>query len=242
MTDIQEQQPVQVESASAPIESNSAPAAAPAPQEAMIPQSEVNRIVSTQKKEAYEKGLTEAQRQAQQASHPVQQAPAGQGNWADLQAKIAGLESKLEKTEQERQQELLNAQYQQRVQNVANSLAPQIEEAKKQFDDFDEVTSRFNLEHDFALMEMAAQTPNGARALYELGKNPGKIFALQQMAQQRPDFAAYEIQKLSQSIANNQMSQEAAKTPDPLSQVQSSNVGNDSGAMTLKDMKAKFRA
>jgi hypothetical protein len=90
---------------------------------------------------------------------------------------------------------------------------------------------------------LAEHVDNSHDVLYELGKNRLKMSQLEQLSYMSPRDAIVEVQRLAQSIKDNETSGKIRQPNAPLSQQRPSNVGTDSGgALSMRELKQKYRA
>lgn len=222
------------------VQANAPAPAAAAVEEKMIPQHQVNEIVGNAKQRGYEKALREIQAQqeklnAQPAQNSPQQANTGQQDIGAL----------IDQRLNEFQQKQTNQHQEQLAQSEANRILSELEaksaDAKTRYSDFDEkLTSVGYFNFAPEVLHFANNVDNSGDVMYDLASNPTKIMEISALAQKAPQLAALEIQKLSNSIKQNQLAQQSNHSPEPLRQVRSSNVGTDNGREGLKDFKARF--
>ena len=88
------------------------------------------------------------------------------------------------------------------------------------------------------IVYLVADKENTADIMYELAKNPQKLAVVNMWAEKDPERAAAELDKLSESISQNESAaQEYQPTNPPISQIKQSNVGMNNGKMSLEDFK-----
>ena len=140
--------------------------------------------------------------------------------------------------EERKREEAAQAEYRQHMEKVAQQYAVKMTAGKDKFSDFDEVMTDFDYDAFHPIAFLANELDNTDEVMYELGKNPTKLAQLDYLAKNSPKTAKREMEKLSRSIMENQKAlAENPTTKPPLSRLKSSNVGEDSGAMTLEDYK-----
>lgn len=227
-------------------ESASIPSSAPAQQEKMLSQSEVNRLIGKTKDEAYHKGMQDALHRSQQQqpvdTHQyqqpvVQQAPQQtqyvggmpQLSEEQLRAKIIEEQQKLE-------------QYK-NYQGLVNSFVSKIESGKGKYEDFDSVATALNLPQIPAIWQAAEKFDNPADIVYHLGKNPGKLAQLLTVAYS-PELVKRGMQEISDSIKQNEIASEQKQPNPPLSRPKPSNIGmgnGDKNGLSVQDYKKIYR-
>lgn len=82
---------------------------------------------------------------------------------------------------------------------------------------------------------LANNFDNTADIMYELGKNPSKAVILKQLAQLNPKMGVLEIQRLSDSIKQNQNARQVPSAQPALSQLTPSLTKTDNGPVTVSD-------
>lgn len=219
--------------------------------EKMIPASRVEELVKKAKlkgRDAMQEEL-ERMRQENEALKNAQnqsQNPAGSmGGMAlpvDSEAirkqVMQDIMSSFEKQREEQNQ----AQLQQEAEKLASDYYSKMQSGKGQFDDFDDVMSDFNPAAFPQLVYLANNTDNTAAVMYELQKNPNKLATMVLMAERDPRAAQSMIAKLSASIKSNEQAKSQEKDVNaPLSRMQSSPTGQDSGTLDIRDLKKMFR-
>ncbi len=198
-----------------------------APEEKLVPQSVVDRVVGSAKQQAYNKGRQEALAEAQAAQTP--QAPQNIGG---MQQQTPDEINRL--IDQRMQEQALHQQGQQ----VAQTFIQQMHEGSKNYPDFEQVVSGMDFERMPDIVRAAAQLGNSADIMYDLAQNGAKVPSLMMLAREQPGLFFREMQKLSASIKTNQnATQKALSAKEPLSQVRPSTIGADNGSMTVKDLR-----
>jgi len=220
--------------------------AAPQPvEEKLLKQSEVNELVQGAKQRGFQKGyqqaLNEGQPQQQMAqSQPMQQQPqmAHQSMSPQEISDMAAQKVAAEFAKHHRDMQVAAAEAESTRQ--LNQLAAKIAASKHEFPDFDKVIGAINFAANDKLamvVHQANTVDNSAAVLYELAKNPGKLGNIVGWNSIDPNVATAEVKKLSDSIKANQEGLNRPVPNDPLSQVKPSNIGADTGKMTVKDFK-----
>lgn len=214
-----------------------------APAEKMVPQSEVNKLVGGAKQKGYDRAQEELRNlQAQQAhqQQQVKQAPS-----------LGGIDqTQVQEIVKQQMQALQQQQYEQQQQQYYNSeasrilqeMGPKTEDAKGRYSDYeDTLGSVDNFRAAPDMWQYANMVDNGGDVLYDIAKNPSKIATIRQLAAIDPNYAATEIQRLSNSIKQNQNGANSNVAPEPLRQVKSSNVGvGDGGPKSIADFKKMY--
>lgn len=197
--------------------------------EKLVPQSKVNEIIHAKTAAAYEKGRREAQAQPQSNMGGMPQMTP-----EHIQKMIA-------EEAQRQMHELAGAHERQAQEQEAHRIASEfhgkISAGKSRYEDFDNVMQDVDLATMPHIVQLAHATDNTADVMYELAKNPGKIATLTTLAYTNPALARREMNRLSESIKNNQAAAQQKLANEPLNQISPSTVGTDSGSLTLKDLK-----
>jgi hypothetical protein len=222
--------------------------------EKYLSQSEVGKIAGASRKEGhdkgYEKGYHEAlakfqQQQQPSALHPQPSpAPADHGNISDLVARQ--VTETLRKEREDYQRQILEQRENDELTRLASELTPKLNAAKERYDDYQAAVESLHVDkmrnaRDF--LQQINSVPNAGDVLYDLAKNPQKMGILNSL--HAPELVMQQIHALSQSLQNNQISQEKKIAREPLSIVEPSNVGKSTGAPTgqqiVEAAKNKYR-
>lgn len=211
-------------------------------QERLFTQQEVNDLVGRNKREAVERfqrqqmaKLSQNQDGSSQDGH--QNASYGS---SDEIRRIAAEESQrlMDKSTADAQR---NAQMES-ANRIATEFFTKLGTGKEKYQDFEKVMSDVEFQAIPHVVELANMTDNTADLMYELAKNPSKIANIQQLIAISPKLAYAEMQKLSQSIKDNESAANVKLPNSPLSQLRpSSNTGADNGVLSVKDLRAKYR-
>ena len=191
-----------------------------APQEKMIPQSEVNHLVGKVRQEAHEKGKMEAQQ--------VQQGTLSEERIRQII---------MEQTQQSQQKQAMEMRAQQIVQDFAGKMSA----GGAKYPGFEEKVAALDLPKIPQIVHLASSVDNTADVMNELADNPHKIASLLTLARETPHLANLEMQKLSNSIKANQKATETVQTKEPLSTIKPSTAPSDKGPLSVADFrKAKW--
>lgn len=219
------------------------------PQEEMIAKSRVNDIVKREKAAAADKARREMEAMHAQELERLKASQALNVGSSPIESD-AQLEEKINKIfndkvrayqqeEEKRVQEEQQAKLKAGLEESFNHYMLKVEHGKSDFPDFNDVMKDFDLQAFPGVALLAGQMDNTAAIMYELAQNPMKVAHLHVLAQQSPEMAKKELQRLSQSISKNQQAvADNVQTNAPLSRLKSSTVaGADTGQMGLKDFK-----
>lgn len=181
-------------------------------------QDELNEIVKRVKSETaerVERRYTQQQPQQQyQAPQQTQQpTEADYRRWAAEEAqRIADSRSQNDAT-----------------QRVLSSFANKVLPAKEKYKDFDKVTENLGIQRfPYSLQLLAENVDNAGDLVYELGKDRAKLADIERDCRDGfSDIALQKLQKLSQSIKDNENASKMRTPKEPLSQLQGSTLAMD---------------
>lgn len=112
---------------------------------------------------------------------------------------------------------------------IAKAWNAQIEKARDELDDFDEVTAESEAPITQAMSEAIIESEHGARIAYHLAKNPAEAERISKLPKSKQ---AAEIVKLEEKLAKPPQKQ-TTKAPDPITPVgQKAEVHKDPAKMT----------
>lgn len=216
--------------------------AEPSITEKMVPQSQVNEIVGNAKREAAERAVEAYKRnQVQSATQSAQAQEHGYRNASEDDIKrLAGDEIKRQFTqlEQEAQERANN----EAARRIVGMFKDKIDAGKEKFQDFDSVTSNVAMQRYPNVVQLLAEhVENTADVLYHLAQNRDKLYRLEKLSEHNAADAIYEVKRLSDSIRSNDEISKAKQANSPLSQQRPSNTGTESGALSMSDLKRKYR-
>ena len=208
--------------------------------EKTLTQSQVNEIVKREKANTAERVRREMEASREQEAS--RSAPQNGMDPAALEEKIiqrlVEMDKKAQEEDLKREREAQDAERRQQVEKVASEFWLKMKNGKDQYSDFDEVMTDFDPSSFPQLAFLSAGMENTAGIMYELSKNPTKLAQLNLLAERSPKLAERELKKLSESIVKNEEAKADNVSPNaPLSRLKSSNVGADTGKMSLKDYK-----
>lgn len=204
--------------------------------EKMVKQSDVDKAVKHAKHVAYEQGRKETlmQLQSQQPdNNPI--APAVN----NVPSNLGGMQGMTPEQVQQMIAEHEQKQAQQyHAHQIANEFLAKLETGKDKYPDFDKTVESLELSTIPQVVQLANMVDNTSDVMYELGKNPHKVASLLALTQiGNGKLAVSEMQRLSQSIKQNQQALQQPIPPEPLSQLRPSNVGTDNGVPSIRDLR-----
>ena len=211
-------------------------------QERLFKQSELNEIVGRAKHDAVESF------KRQQQSQYAQQTP--QSNQVQSAKSLSEDDVKrLTSEELTRQRDQWTREAQERAdadiaQRIVNSYKEKIAPGKDKYEDFEAVTNNVDMRYYPNVVQLLAEyVDNSHDVLYDLAKHRSKLGQIEQLCSLNPQYAIYEIKRLSDSIKENDSTSQMKHANSPLSQQRPSNTGTDSGnTLSMRDLKMKYKA
>lgn len=212
--------------------------------ENLLNQQQVNDIVKREKLQAAERVRREmdAQHQAElekvraEAGRGIPQQAEGQQVDADA-IKQQVYNQFLTDLEMQRKK-LAEEEETRKLQSLADQYHLKMGKGSQLFDDFNDVMGDFKPAEFSNTVMLVSQMENTPEIMRELVANPEKLAQIEGLAERSPGMAMKMLTRLSESVnANLSAKQNNVSAPPPLSQIKSSQVGTDSGKMTLKDFK-----
>lgn len=193
------------------------------PVEKTIPQSVVDNVVKQAKHHAYEQGKKAAKEELaqQQTNTPAFTPTFAPLTTEDVQGMIANHTAQQANEWQ--------------AQQIAQQFLGKLSAAKDKYPDFEETLTNLEVHKFPEVVQLANNFDNTADIMYELGKNPSKAVILKQLAQLNPKMGALEIQRLSDSIKQNQSAKQGPIAQPPLSQLTPSLTKTDNAPHTVSD-------
>jgi hypothetical protein len=203
-------------------------------------QSELNDIVKRAKHDAVETYKRTVTQQPEYAAQKYGEIPSTSHNNEDVIRRLAAEEAqRLRDTWVKEAQSKAEADNANRiVQNFWNKIAP----GKEKYQDFDKVTSDIEYGAFPNVVQILSEyVDNSHDMLYDLGKDFTKLSLLEDLAQRSPRAAIIQAQRMSQALKDNEAASKIRLPNEPLSQMRPSNTGTDSGALGIRDLRAKYK-
>lgn len=219
------------------------PVSEPNDQEAMLSQSEVNKIVKREKAKAAEAARREAYDQYQRDLESIQ---ANQVNAAKQQernqtvSRDVDADALYQQVQEKFNKEMQERQMKDQVAQVAQTYLAKIDQGRGAYEDFDDVTKDFDPAAFPQLTYLLAGLDNAADVLYHLNQNSLKLAGLDSLAMKNPRKAHAELIKLSTSLAANKQAladADSNQVAEPLDRLQPSRVSGSNGKMSMRDMR-----
>lgn len=181
-------------------------------EEKTLTQSQVNKLIAREKREAQQKTAREYEaRMAQQTAQINAQSQQGASIMNDAQI------SQLVR------QEAAKMAAEQQAGYIANAFESKMKQAFAQDPDFADDYDALNIEAHPRVLIMANELDNTADVIKEMAKNPSKFAQVLLLANAGSgELAKRELQSLSSSIKTNKAALQQKKAPSPLGQIKSS--------------------
>jgi hypothetical protein len=130
------------------------------------------------------------------------------------------------------------------AQTIVQNFWQKMSLGKEKFEDFDKATGDIEYARFPNVVQiLSAHIDNAAEVMHHLGNDRIKMANLEQLALMSPRDAIVHAQRLSQSLKDNEAAGRYKTPNEPLSKMRPSNHGSDTGAaLSMKDLKAKYRA
>lgn len=224
----------------APVTQDVSPQAAPEAQaaetppvpEKLIPQSQVNKIVARESRDAAAKAEARF-RQEMSQSQAVQQ-PQTLGGM--IQITPEQLEQQILQTAQRLSQRQMADQ-------IANEFERSIMDAKTSDPEFADKYAQLQIEDNPHLILWMRGMDNKADVIRDLADNPAKFANVLMLANSgKYQLAELEMQKLSTSIKQNKTAQGQKTAHEPLDQMKPSTISTDNGSSSVADFRKIFRS
>lgn len=211
------------------------------PVEKMLPQSQVNKIVAREVREAAEKARAEMQMQferdrAQQIAQQHTQAPEGDN--------AGGMPQYSEdRIRQMIQSEANSMALHHQANTIANEYKQKIKAEMMNDPEFADLYDELGIEQHPDLVLMVNGLDNTAAVVKDIAKNPGKIAQILMLQNSGlGKLARTELSKLSASIKANEVANKTPVPQAPLSSLKPSSSGtSDGGSLTVKELRNQFR-
>lgn len=208
-------------------------------QEKMLPQSQVNKIVSREVHEAREKAKREYQAELRAQLEAQTQGSMGgmrQMNIDDIDRLIA---EKIQQNLQDHHNANVERMRHEYGQKIANEFVQKMEMGKSKYPDFDKVVGEVDFTTIPKIVELTHNLDNASDVVYDLMSNPQKVATILTLANTNELLARRSISDLSNSIKINQSAAKTSNVNEPLSQLSPSTLGLDNGSMTIDDYRAQ---
>lgn len=129
------------------------------------------------------------------------------------------------------------------AQRIVQNFWGKVNAGREKYQDFDAVTGDIELIAFPNVVQLLADyVDNSGDVLYSLGNDLSKMELLEGMATRSPKSAIKMVQKLAESLKQNDGAKNARIPNEPLSQLRPSNTGMDNGApMSVSDYRKKYK-
>lgn len=216
------------------------------PEQNLLTQEQVNKIVASRVARATESARREAeeryQREIEALNAQKEQRNASVSREVDADSIYQQVQERWNREQQALQQKMQEDQLKEQMAQVAKNYTSKISEGAKYHEDFDEVMKDHDATAFPQLTFLLSGIDNAASVLYDLVKNPMKLAALDRLSEKNPRQAQSELMKLSKSIADNQQAQSEAEsqvTPQPLDRLSPSRIASNNGKMSVRDLRSQ---
>lgn len=205
---------------------------------------EIKRHTAARVSEKARKDATEAY-QAQQAQLAQNQSGIPQSNLSlqEIERMVdTAAERKIEKIRQQHDENIMRARADTLISQVQAKIARGKDLAKEDgIEDFEQTLSRLPYANMPNVIEAANEFENTDRILYELAKNQREAQAIQELFRFNPVEARNDLQKLSESIKQQDKAGKAKVPNEPLKQIRPSPVNKpaDNGSLSIADHMAR---
>jgi hypothetical protein len=229
---VQESNPVAETTVSAVEPSSSKPAEVI--EEKTLPQSVVNKLIGEVKHSAYEKAKKELAQQNIQANQQV----TNDGKLLQLTQDQFNQLAEQYASQKEHERNAINA---------ATNIYTKIEEAKKKYENYDQVVSYEKL-NKYALQDaykpffyVLSECKKAGDIIYHLEQNPLMFDNFVRLAKNNPEGARFELSRFEASLDINEKAKSQTLPNDPLSQVTPSSTSMDNGGISVSDFRNKYK-
>lgn len=128
------------------------------------------------------------------------------------------------------------------AQRIVQTFWNKLEPGRQKYQDFDKVTSDIEYAQFPNVVQLLAQhSENAHDILYELGKDRIKMANLEFLCSKSPRDAIVQVQRLSDSIKENEAAAKHRIPNEPLSQMRSTNQGTDNGVKSVRDFRKIYK-
>jgi len=220
-----------------------------APSEKIFTQSEVNDIVKKAKHGAVEgyKRLAVERPEYIQQKHSGNEATFPRNDYQESTRqpdddirRIAAEE--ITKLHSKMAEEAHRSQQERDAQRIVQEFLGKVVAEKDKYNDFDQVVGDVELaQFPNTVQLLHGYVDNVSDVMYELAKDPIKMSQLEILARTSQKGAVKAIQGLSKSIKDNQEGVKMRNAKEPLDQLRPSNTGTDSGDMSVRDYRRKYK-
>lgn len=131
---------------------------------------------------------------------------------------------------------------QHQAQRIVQEFLTKLSTGKDKYQDFESVVGDIEYGRFPNVVQLVNNyIDNTHDVMYELGKDRSKLAVLEQLSNMSPRDAIVQVQRLSQSIKDNEAAGKIRHANEPLSQLRPSNAGMDNGALSVSDLRKKYR-
>jgi exonuclease VII large subunit len=212
---------------------------APANNQGLLSQEQVNAIVGREKAAAEAKAAARTRQQVEQEyQQKIAQMSQAQEQQNTAVPREVNADAVYQEVMERFNQEMQKQQLENQMTTVANNYQAKMQDAANRYEDFSSVTQHLDPTKFPQIVYLVSGMQNGGDVMYDLAKNPSKLATIHTLAQTDPELARAELLKLGASIATNQQAQ-AAEQPvsAPLDTIQPSNLSGSNGKLSIRDLR-----
>lgn len=217
---------------------------AQAPQEKMVPQSQVNDLITAKMAHAANKARAEAEAQYQQQLEALQKQQMQHNQTVprdmDVSAMNQHINERVNAELMSRQKQLEEDALKREMEGLSNTYHAKMDQARQAYSDFNEITADFDPTEFPKITYLVAGIENGGDVVYELSKNPAKLAEMQALVEASPKMAQAQLLRLSRSISENRNVQAQAQGQNaaaPLDRLNPSRVMGSNGKPSIRDLR-----
>lgn len=219
-------------------------AVAEAEQEKTLPVSRVEELVKKAKLKG--RDSMQAELDAVRAENAtLKQNQGSMGGMAapvDQEALKQEILAQLKQQFQEAQESQAARELDEQAKRVAEEYRSKMKSGSEKYEDFDDVMADFNPQAFPNLVYLANQVDNTPDVMRELMQNPSKWATVTVLSERDPAAAQKMISRISNSIKTNEQAKAQEKeVAPPLGRLSSTSTGQDSGDLSMQDLKRMFR-
>lgn len=214
--------------------------------EKMLPQSEVNDLIGMAKAAASKKTRKQVESEMQKRFEDVNSANNSQQPYSNasnnldpniiVQQAVEAMNKKLsEQQEEQRMKDL-----EEHITQVAQSYNSKMMSGKDLYDDFEEISSKFDPREFKEVVYLVGGMDDAAHIMYELLKNKHKLATIDHFARNSPTQARKELEEISNSLKRNKdayKKESNSSVYEPLDRMTPSAKTGGNGRLSISDLK-----
>ncbi len=211
--------------------------------ERMLPQSTVNELIGSAKREAAEKAATRAVEEYKRTIQSQQTQPTSDHSRLTEEDVNRLASEVIDRKRHEYEKDAQEKAYINAANNIVKAYEQKINAGRDKYEDFEAVTNSVNMgKYPYVVQLLAEHVDNAPDILYNLAQRRSKLNEIESLGERNAEDAIYEIKRLSKSIKDNESAGQLKNSKTPLSQQRPSNTGTDSGGtLSMADLKRKYK-